>query len=101
MGNFLESFRKGQSMGEEQRNSAEHEIKEDTITKREAEMVAQEETEEQQVQKQEEVEAEKKTGFLSRETLYSRINISLKSMDRFIAILIVLLIVLLGVGIFS
>ena len=50
---------------------------------------------------EEKPEEEKKTGFLSRETLYSKIYISLKSMDRFIAILIILLIVLLGVGIFS
>lgn len=90
-------------MSEEQRRSAEHEqeIEEYGIEENEEEgMTAQEEAGEQ-MQEQKPEEAEKKTGFLSRETLYSRINISLKSMDRFIAVLIVLLIVLLGIGIFS
>ena len=73
-------------MSEAQMRSAEEEIEEKEITESKTEEIA---------------EQEKKTGFLSRETLYSKINISLKSMDRFIAILIILLIVLLGVGIFS
>ena len=75
-------------MSEEQMRSAEEEIEEKEITESKTEEIA-------------EQDGENMTGFLSRETLYSKINISLKSMDRFIAILIILLIVLLGVGIFS
>ena len=80
-------------MSEAQMRSAEEEI-----TESKTEEIAEQDGENMQEEKPEE---EKKTGFLSRETLYSKINISLKSMDRFIAILIILLIVLLGVGIFS
>lgn len=85
-------------MSEGQRRSAEQEIEETEITERGTEETSEQDAE---VMLEEKPEEEKKTGFLSRETLYSRINISLKSMDRFIAILIILLIVLLGVGIFS
>ena len=81
-------------MSEEQMRSAEEEIEEKEITESKTEEIAEQDGENMQEEK-------KKTGFLSRETLYSKINISLKSMDRFIAILIILLIVLLGVGIFS
>lgn len=80
-------------MSEAQMRSAEEEIEEKEITESKTEEIAEQDGENMQ--------EEKKTGFLSRETLYSKINISLKSMDRFIAILIILLIVLLGVGIFS
>ena len=80
-------------MSEAQMRSAEEEI-----TESKTEEITEQDREDMQQEKPEE---EKKTGFLSRETLYSKINISLKSMDRFIAILIILLIVLLGVGIFS
>ena len=85
-------------MSEEQMRSAEEEIEEKEITESKTEEIAEQDGENMQEEKPEE---EKKTGFLSRETLYSKINIALKSMDRFIAILIILLIVLLGVGIFS
>lgn len=85
-------------MSEGQRRSAEQKIEETEITERGTEETTEQDVE---VMQEEKPEEEKKTGFLSRETLYSRINISLKSMDRFIAILIILLIVLLGVGIFS
>ena len=85
-------------MSEEQMRSVEEEIEEKEITESKTEEIAEQDGENMQEEKPEE---EKKTGFLSRETLYSKINISLKSMDRFIAILIILLIVLLGVGIFS
>ncbi len=81
-------------MSEAQMRSAEEEIEEKEITESKTEEIVEQDGENMQ-------EEEKKTGFLSRETLYSKINISLKSMDRFIAILIILLIVLLGVGIFS
>ena len=81
-------------MSEAQMRSAEEEIEEKEITESKTEEIAEQDGENRQEEK-------KKTGFLSRETLYSKINISLKSMDRFIAILIILLIVLLGVGIFS
>lgn len=85
-------------MSEGQRRSAEQEIEGKEITERGTEETSEQDAE---VMLEEKPEEEKKTGFLSRETLYSRINISLKSMDRFIAILIILLIVLLGVGIFG
>lgn len=85
-------------MSEGQRRSAEQEIEGKEITERGTEETSEQDAE---VMQEEKPEEEKKTAFLSRETLYSRINISLKSMDRFIAILIILLIVLLGVGIFS
>lgn len=41
-----------------------------------------------------------KTGFLSRDNLYSHINVSLKFMDGLIVVLILLLVVLLIYGIF-
>lgn len=85
-------------MSEGQRRSAEQEIEGKEIAERGTEETSEQDAE---VMLEEKPEEEKKTGFLSRETLYSRINISLKSMDRFIAILIILLIVLLGVGIFG
>lgn len=85
-------------MSEGQRRSAEQEIEGKEITERGTEETSEQDAE---VMLEEKPEEEKKTGFLSRETLYSKINISLKSMDRFIAILIILLIVLLGVGIFG
>ena len=81
-------------MSEGQRRSAEQEIEETEITERGTEETSEQDAE---VMQEEKPEEEKKTGFLSRETLYSRINISLKSMDRFIGILIILLIVLLFV----
>lgn len=40
-----------------------------------------------------------KTGFLSRENLYSHINVSLRTMDCFIAVLVVLLIAAVAVGV--
>lgn len=86
-------------MSEAQMRSAEEEIEEKEITESKTEEIAEQDGENMQEEKPEE---EKKTGFLSRETLYSKINISLKSMDRFLAAThLFLLIVLLGVGIFS
>mgnify|MGYP000438445550 FL=1 len=66
-------------MSEAQMRSAEEEIEEKEITESKTEEIAEQDGENMQEEKQEE---EKKTGFLSRETLYSKINISLKSMDR-------------------